>query len=276
MEHIKFISYVFLELNKKKLEVESKMRKVLKHTASDLGLEPDKSIKLDFTEQHGYFLRVTLKEEHNLRKNKNYQIIDAVKGGVRFTNSKLQELNSTYEVLKNTYEESQKNVIKEIFEIAASYADTIRSLNFCIAKVDVLVSLATAAASAPVPYVRPKLINNEFRVLRLKRARHMCLERMDLMNFIPNDIELKEDETIFDIITGPNMGGKSTFMRTVGICVFLAHIGSFVPCDEAEISLTDCILARVGADDCELKGMSTFMLEMVETCGIVRVSIRYN
>lgn len=137
---------------------------------------------------------------------------------------------------------------------------------------DVLTSLANAAASAPIPFVRPKLHHEGSGIIAIKKARHPCLERQDSMSFIPNDVYFKSENQMLHIITGPNMGGKSTYMRSIGICVLLAHVGSLIPCDEAEISLVDCILARVGADDCELKGLSTFMLEMVETCGIVRVS----
>lgn len=127
-------------------------------------------------------------------------------------------------------------------------------MNFIFAQLDVLVSLAVAAATAPIPYIRPKLHEEGSDYMKLIRIRHPCLEVQDGMSYTPNDVEFQRDKSELHIITGPNMGGKSTYIRSIGVVALMAQIGSFVPCDEADIPIFDCIMTRVGADDDQSKG----------------------
>ncbi|XP_068207962.1 DNA mismatch repair protein Msh2-like [Palaemon carinicauda] len=258
------------ELRESMDQLEGDIQSQLRKAASDLGLEAGKSIKLESNAQLGYFFRVTLKEEKVLRNNRNYRMIDTNKAGVRFRNGAMQDLNDQHMSCREEYASQQKSVVDEILSIAGGYVEVIQHFGQIIATLDCVFALATAAVSAPIPYVRPKLLPKGSGVIKLKGIRHPCLELQDEISYIPNDSILSQDGGLFHIITGPNMGGKSTFLRSVGAAALMAQIGSFVACDEAEISILDSILARVGAGDCQLKGVSTFMAEMLETATILR------
>lgn len=251
---------------------EKDMNNLLKRVTDDLDFDTG-TVKLDYTNQEGHFFKMTRKNESVLRKNKNFKIIDTTKSGVKFTNNRLSDLNEKYQVAQSSYQTKQQEIVDEIIQVAQGYVDSFSTLNNVIAELDCFISFAVVAVTAPIPYVRPQITESspkEGRQIVLKDLRHPFIELQDDMNFIPNDVEFKENSSNMYLITGPNMGGKSTYIRSVGCAVAMALMGSFVPCSEAVVSIVDRIFGRVGACDDIGKGLSTFMKEMVETAGILR------
>lgn len=254
--------------------VDAKIQKELKKSARSLGLEEGKDIKLDYVSHLGYFFRTARKEDQNIRKNKQFKIIDIVRGSLRFNTDHLKELNEEFSEIKKNYEEQQKEIVAEICRIVAGYSAPLTSLNHIIAIIDVFISFAQVVTNSPNAYTRPQVFPENERILEIKGLRHPCLECQEDIQFIPNDVNMKENESEFYIITGANISGKSTFIRSIGLAVVLTQIGMFVPCDEAKISLCDNILARIGAADDIQKNLSTFAMEMVETSTILKTATK--
>ncbi|ODN00753.1 DNA mismatch repair protein Msh2 [Orchesella cincta] len=253
-------------------EIEVKMAEETYSVAKDLSLEANKSLKLESNTQTGHFFRITLKEEKSIRNNPSYSIIHSTKGGVAFRNTKLELLSERYRAKHRKYEEEQKDIVRDILDVAAGYSSCFQQLGHLISILDVLTNFADVSASSSTPYVRPVLHSKGTGVIKLEGLRHPCVEAQPNVNYIPNDIHFVKDKQMFYIVTGPNMGGKSTFLRSVGIASLLAQVGCFVPASCAELSIVDGILARVGAGDSLNKGVSTFMAEMIETSFILKTA----
>jgi DNA mismatch repair protein MSH2 len=193
---------------------------------------------------------------------------------VYFTTTAMTQMRREHDQLSENYNRTQSGLVQEVVNVAASYCPVIEKLAGVLAHLDVIVSFAHVSVHAPSAYVRPKLHPRGTGNTILTEARHPCMEMQDDVSFITNDVSLIRGESEFLIITGPNMGGKSTYIRQIGVIALMAQIGCFVPCTEAELTLFDCILARVGASDSQLKGVSTFMAEMLETANILKTATR--
>lgn len=179
---------------------ESKMEKLLTKAKHDLDFD---NVKLEYVSHLGHHFRLTLKDEGNLRKNNKYRILDAVKGGVRFTNDALENLNQEYLSAQERYDEQQQTIVEEVIKVALGYLNSFTRLNNTIAELDCLLAFAVAAVSAPIPYVKPKMSTKSVRTLQLIGMRHPCLELQEDVTFIANDVEFKDNETNMFIITGP-------------------------------------------------------------------------
>lgn len=223
-----------------------------------------KNLKIGYNKVFGYYIEIS-----NSFKNLapyDYQRKQTLTTGERFTTDELKEvevkiLSSTEKALaaeSRLYNEIKENLLKIIAELK----DTGEAL----AELDVLTSLATVAKSNG--YVMPVITESD-KPLSIVAGRHPVVEQISKQKFIANDCYLDNGNNRMMIITGPNMAGKSTYMRQTALITIMAHIGSFVPADSAEIPLTDKIFTRVGASDNLILDQSTFMVEMTETADIL-------
>jgi len=258
-----------------KEEVREKIEAHHEELRSLFGLD-EKTLKLEQAAGFGYVLRVSRKDEQRIRNNskvKGLTMLSTKKEGVLFRDRVLSSLAEEYSELCAAYDTAQRDIVGKVLDTTSTFCPVVSDCQTLIAELDVLLCFAHVSVSAPEPYVRPKLVPPEDALQRivLRGCRHPCVERMESVDaFIKNDIELVRGESSMQIVTGPNMGGKSTYIRSAGVNVLLAQVGCFVACDEAEISITDSILARVGAGDCQSRGVSTFMAEMLETATILK------
>ena len=224
-----------------------------------------KNLKVKFNKVFGYYLEVTnsykeLVPDEWARKQ-------TLANAERYTTDELKELEDTILGAEEKLFALEYEIFIQVREEIASNIKRIQTTAKAVAKIDVIASLALV--SERNSYVRPSI--NENGVIHIKDGRHPVVEQMISNDaFVTNDTLLDNENNCISIITGPNMAGKSTYMRQTALIVLMAQIGCFVPAREADIGVVDRIFTRVGASDDLASGQSTFMVEMTEVANILR------
>ncbi|MDO4748747.1 MAG: DNA mismatch repair protein MutS, partial [Eubacteriales bacterium] len=222
-------------------------------------------LKVGYNRVFGYYIEVT--NSYKELVPENYIRKQTLTNCERFITPELKELEGRILGAKDRAIALEYALFDAIRNKIAENLNRIEKSAQAVAVLDVLVSLANVASSNR--YVKPEV--NLSSVIRLKDSRHPVVEALlDSTLFVPNDVYLDNDSNRVAIITGPNMAGKSTYMRQVALIVLMAQMGSFVPASYAEIGLVDSIFTRVGASDDLASGQSTFMVEMSEVANIIK------
>ena len=228
-----------------------------------------KNLKVKYNKVFGYYFEVTnsfkdLVPEYFIRKQ-------TLTNAERYTTDELKNLEDVIMGAEDKLFSLEYDLFCEVRDAIAAEVVRIQKTARAIAAVDVFVSLSTVATRNN--YVKPQI--NEKGNIQIKGGRHPVVEKMmrDDM-FVANDTTLDNSKNRISIITGPNMAGKSTYMRQTALIVLMAQIGSFVPADQANIGICDRIFTRVGASDDLASGQSTFMVEMTEVANILRNATR--
>ena len=223
-----------------------------------------KSLKVGYNRVFGYYIEVS---NSNLQSvPDDYVRRQTLVGGERFITPEMKEYESRVLNAQDRMAELETELFRSVCAQVVEHSGAISVTAEAIALVDVFCSLADVASRHD--YVRPEL--SESHTLVIRQGRHPVVERMlDAGDFVPNDTSLDCTESQLAVITGPNMAGKSTYIRQVAILVLMAQVGSFVPAESASIGLVDRIFSRVGLQDDLALGQSTFMVEMVETASIL-------
>ena len=224
-----------------------------------------KNLRIKYNKVFGYYFEVT--NSYKDQVPEDYVRKQTLANAERYTTPRLKELEDTILNAEDKLFGLEYDLFCEIREAIAGEVERIQKTARAVARLDVFTSLAAVAEQNH--YVRPSL--NEKGVIDIKEGRHPVVEQMiDNDMFIGNDTHLDDKKHCIAVITGPNMAGKSTYMRQVALIVLMTQIGSFVPAKKADIGIVDRIFTRVGASDDLASGQSTFMVEMNEVANILR------
>ena len=230
------------------------------------------SLKVRFNNVFGYYIEISRANQHLAPAD--YERKQTLVNAERFTTPELKDYERKVLDAEEKILTLEKELFGEVRCFAANHAQRIRATAAAIAELDVTAALAEVAAENR--YTRPAF--SEGGSMRIMAGRHAVIEKLadqlgaDTGRFIPNDLYLNSDTDLIAIITGPNMGGKSTYLRQAALIAILAQMGSFVPADSASLPIIDRIFTRIGASDNLARGRSTFMVEMTETAVILNTA----
>ena len=222
------------------------------------------TLKIGYNKIYGYYIEVTKKHAEKIPAS--YIRKQSLVNCERYVSPELKELEEKLATAQQRAGELEARLVAELREKTLAYYERILAAAQLVARLDVSSSLAEAAQL--YDYCAPEICDDDRLVLT--ESRHPVLERLMIdESFVPNDVVMNEGSERFLIVTGPNMAGKSTYLRQVALAVLMAQMGGYVAAKSAAIGVADRIFTRVGAQDRLQKGMSTFMVEMVETANIL-------
>lgn len=220
------------------------------------------NLKVGYNRVHGYFIELPTKQAESAPAD--YIRRQTLKGAERFITPELKEFEDKALSAKSRALAREKMLYDELLERLIGHLAPLQDSAAALAELDVLSNLAERALNLDLN--RPRFVDEP--CMRIDQGRHPVVEQVLTTPFVANDLDLDDNRRML-IITGPNMGGKSTYMRQTALIVLLAHIGSFVPAAACELSLVDRIFTRIGSSDDLAGGRSTFMVEMSETANIL-------
>ena len=229
-----------------------------------------KGLKVGYNRVFGYFIEITKSYLPMVKEEFEYTRKQSISNAERFVTPELKEMEAKILSAHDKMIALEYEIFVQIRDYIKKDVHMIQDIANVVAQVDVYQSLASKASING--YVRPTF--NDEHIIDIQNGRHGVIEQViSRQNYVPNDTHIPSESPVL-LITGPNMGGKSTYMRQVALCVIMAQIGSFVLCDEANLPIFDQIFTRIGASDDLISGQSTFMVEMLEANNALRYATR--
>lgn len=256
-----------LELDTIREFIKTSHNEILSLEQREIARNNIQGLRIKYTDIHGYFYEINFKDIANVPTD--YKLLQSLAGRSRFTNENLKALEFKIINMQTELDTAESNVFLRVSSIVQNKTADLRKIAHTMGQLDMLYGLAQI--SYDFNLTEPLFI--EKNCLLISKGRHLVVEVLQNFNFVANDT-IFDDTTKLMILTGPNMGGKSTYLRQVAHIVLLAHIGSFVPASNCTLSVVDRIFTRIGSADHLAAGKSTFLVEMEEVALICNAATK--